>query len=587
MGFNPKNAQNVAQLSKAVGYSRKVLKTFRGNRMQLIRQYVGSHYSNGASDKVPVDLIELAMNIYLQRLVAKAPAVSVTTKYKKLKEISNRFELAVNHLIQEIDLGGTLELAVIGAMFSMGTVKVGLNRTQVEVGGVLHDSGQPFADHISLDDWVHDMTVDKMENAQYKGNFYYPTIDEALQIFPEKVHNKLIPQDEQPPIEKDHSVSEGQATQRQEFRATIRCLDLWLPKQKLILQCQASDDDTDPIGDVLNIIEWAGPERGPYHELGFSKIENNTMPLAPAMLWQDLHELTNALFRKLGRQAEREKTILGVQTGSGKDGRHVIDANDGEAVSMDNPASAQEHRYGGISQETLAFFLGVKDLFSYMAGNLDMLGGLGPQSETLGQDRLLSASASMRIQKMQKETFSFTQGVVEDLSSYLWNDPYINLPVTKRVKGYEDVVITVPFGPEQREDDFLQYNILIEPYSMQHQTPESKLLGLRTVFAEFVTPLIPLMQAQGVTIDMEALFRNIAKLGNLPELNDILIYADSSREGQPVGQMPQKAPVTTRRYERVNRPGATNQGKSQILQQALFGGKPQNSEMSSLMRATG
>ena len=597
MPFDPTNLSDIQTLSQSVGYSRKVLERFRLNRLEVIRQYVGKHYSDfGAPDKVPINLIELAMNIYLQRLVAQAPAVSVETKFNKLKEICTRFESAANHLVQDIELGSTLEMAVIGAMFSVGIIKVGINLTKVEVGGVLHDTGQAFADYVSLDDWVHDMTVDTFENAQYMGNYYYPTIDEAKEIFPASVHDKIIPRSAQRPSNpKDHNVSEGLAeAQRKEFIETVRCLDLWLPKQNLILQCQASElDDQDPIANVLNVIEWQGPKRGPYHILGFNKIESNTMPLAPAMLWQDLHELANKLFRKLGRQAEREKFGTAVQKGSEADGQRVKDFADGDMISMDNPKSVQEFKTGGISPQSLAFFMQVKDLFAYMGGNLDMLGGLGPQSATLGQDELLSTSASMRIQSMQKRTVLFTKGVLTDLLYWMWNDPYTIFPATKRLKGFDNITLDAPLKPVDRQNDFMKYNIDIEPYSMQSQTPEAKLQGLRTVFMEIIAPMLPIMAQQGVSMDFEAFFKKIAKLGNIPELNDILIYSKSTMEEQPFGEMPAKAegaakaPVTTRRYERRNIPGASNAGKSQIMQNLLTGGTPQLAQTASLGRVTG
>jgi len=278
--------------------------------------------------------------------------------------------------------------------------------------------------------------------------------------------------------------------------------------------------------------------------------------------------------------------ILSWQAGADADGNRVIEANDGDMIKLDNAQGVNEFKYGGISPESLGFLVMVRDLFSYMAGNLDVLGGLGPQSETLGQDQLLSASASMRIQKMQKATITFAKEIIEDIFMYMWEDPLYNPIVTKRVKGFDDVSVQVPFGPEQRQGEFLRLNIDIEPYSMQHTTPEAKLQGLRTIFQEFVAPFLPMMQAQGVAIDMEMLFRKIGKLGNIPELNDIIVYETPIHEPQP--QQPAGKPANTKRtYERVNRPGATNAGKSQILQQALFGKKPQVSETASLLRQTG
>lgn len=593
--FDPKNSDDIQQLSKAISYSRDVLRVFRTNRLDLIRQYVGTHYSdNGADKKVPINLIELAMNIYLQRLVAQAPATSINTQVTKLKEICTRFESAANHLVGEIDLGKTLKLAVTGAMFCKGILKIGINLSKVEVGGVLHDSGQAFVDFISLDDWVEDMTVDNEENGQFEGNYYYPTLDEAQEMFPDKI-DVLTPRTPLSETEdKAHKISEGSTSTREEFRPTVKLLDLYLKKQNLVLRCLASDDDKNPIQEVLKIVEWQGPERGMYRKLGFSVVENNTMPLAPAMMWRDLHELANTLFRKLHNQSERQKTMAGVTRGSEADGERVKNAQDGDVFTMDNPKAVQEFKTGGVDQVTLAFFLQVKDLFAYLGGNLDMLGGLGPQADTLGQDQLLSASASMRIQSMQKETISFTKGVMQDLLFWVWNDPYTIFPATKSIKGFPEISLDAPLYPIDRENDFMEYNIDIEPYSMQNQTPEAKLQGLRTIFIELIAPMIPAMQQQGITMDFESFFRKIAKLGNIPELNDILIYAGQSAENEPFGQPPSKignelgkAPVTTRRYERRSIPGASNPGKSQIMQQALLGGKPQQSEVASLMRPTG
>jgi hypothetical protein len=298
------------------------------------------------------------------------------------------------------------------------------------------------------------------------------------------------------------------------------------------------------------------------------------------MHWRDIHDLSNRLFRKLGHQADRQKTITGVRAGSDKDGNRIVEADDGDMIKT------KEYKYGGISPESLGFLVMVRDLFSYMAGNLDTLGGLGPQSETLGQDRLLSVSASMRIQKMQKTTILFVKGIIEDIFMYMWEDPLYNPVVTKKVKGFDDVSVQVPFGPDERQAEFIMLNVDIEPYSMQHTTPEAKLQGLRTILTEIVAPYLPMMQAQGIALDMEMLFRKVSKLGNIPELNDIIIYSNPQHEPQPQ-QTAGKPATTTRNYNRRSIPGASNPGKSAILQQALFGKKPQSSETAALFRPTG
>ena len=578
------------QLSKAVGYSRKCLDVYRKNRIDILRQLVGNHYSDsGADDKVPINLLELAINIYMQRLAAQAPQAEVTTDYPELKEICTRTEISGNQLLEDMKLGDTLQMAVMGGIICQGIVKTGLNLQNVEVGGEQLQSGKAFASYVSMDDWVQDMTATDDENCQYEGNYYYVTIDEAEQMFPKhKGKFEEVDKQTQDSENKAHDISEGGAGQREEYKARVRLIDIYLKKEKKVLRCSTNDDEMDPINAVLATVDWSHRKRGPFHKLAFMKIDNNAMPVAPAMHWRDIHDLSNRLFRKLGRQADRQKTITGVRAGGDKDGNRVVEANDGDMIKLDDPQATKEYKYGGIQPETLGFLVMVKDLYSYMAGNLDVLGGLGAQSETLGQDQMLSASASMRIQKMQKTTITFVRDIIEDIYMYMWEDPLHNPTVTKKVKGFDDIAIQVPFGPEDRQAEFIRLNIDIEPYSMQHTTPEAKLQGLRTIFTEFVAPFIPMMQQQGVAVDFEMLFRKIGKLGNIPELNDILVYSNAQHEPQPQQAAGGKPATTTRNYNRRSIPGASSPGKSKILQQALFGGKQlQGSQAESLMRPTG
>ena len=68
-------------------------------------------------------------------------------------------------------------------MFSIGIVKQGLASGAVgEIMGFTHNVGQPFADVVSLDDWVHDMTAKRWEQVGYAGNRYRIPLDEAREL---------------------------------------------------------------------------------------------------------------------------------------------------------------------------------------------------------------------------------------------------------------------------------------------------------------------------------------------------------------------------------------------------------------------
>ncbi len=584
------NGTQLKKLRQAVDYSRRQLQPFRQQRYEVIRQYVGYHYSDdGAADRVPVNLLELAINIYTQQMAARVPQVLVSTSFRPLKPSAANFELALNHLLKEIRFGDTIRLAVIDALFSIGIIKTGLERrASVEIDGYLHDVGQPFADTISLDNWVHDTTATRLDQCQFMGDRYRLPLElvkesrafkntETLQATVKSAYNE-------DGDSKAESLSHGSQVDPDEYKEHVELWDLWLPAENLLITIPAEGD-----GKPLRVIDWDGPETGPYHLLSFSPVPGNIMPLPPSGLWMDLHDLANRLFRKLGRQAERQKTVLGVQSGAEDDGNRILKANDGETLRMDNPDRAREYRFGGIDQPSLAFLLQVKDLFVYLGGNLDSLGGLSPMADTLGQDQLLAQNASKRVADMQDRVISFTKDVINSLGFYLWTDPLINLPLTKRVPGMEQLSVPVTFDAESREGDFLDYNIEIEPYSMQHQSPQMKLQALVQVFQQFIAPFAPMMAEQGIGINFEGLLNTIGKYANVSELNEILEFTQPSGryEKTMVGQPPAKWPTTRHISERVNRPGATRSGKDAAMMQTLLGGNPQQSELAAIRRPTG
>lgn len=68
--MDPYNEHDLKRLWDAMSHSREKLRPFRENRLDAIKQYVGSHYGEqGSEEDVPVNLIELAISVYTQQLV--------------------------------------------------------------------------------------------------------------------------------------------------------------------------------------------------------------------------------------------------------------------------------------------------------------------------------------------------------------------------------------------------------------------------------------------------------------------------------------------------------------------------------------
>jgi len=583
------------RLRAAIKSSRKKLKPFRDHRYTAVREYVGMHYSDsGTDEKIPINLLELAINIYSRQLAARAPKVLVTMQHRELKPQAAKFGLGLNHLIEEIRLAQTIRTAVVDALFSVGIIKVGLSRyATAEIDGFTHDVGQPFADTIYLDDWVHDTTARRYEQVGFAGHMYEAPYDYVMESdwFDRKAKEGLKPydpgqgdNDEESNADRTERLSTGDPTSEDEnYRKILRLWDIWLPFENRMVTLLVDKEDTRPLAEH----DWDGLEGGPFHILGFSEVPGNIMPLAPVALWMDIHTLANAVYRKLGRQAERQKTVHVVGGASSRTGKDLRDASDGDIINGQANAMS-DVKTGGVDPTSFAFVIQANDLFSRLAGNLDSLGGLSPQADTATQDTMLLESASKRMADYQDRTVDFAKGVGHDLGFYLFYDPFIDYPLVQRPQGV-NIEIPVTFSPEDRDGDYLDYNFEIEPYSMQHYTPGMKLNTIRQVWQQDIMPMAELGAQQGVMANLEGYLRLVAQYANLSELGDLVTFVEPmEQDGDgPIGQQPRKASVTTRNYNRTNRPGASTGGKNAAMTQALMGAGVQPAEMNAVSRPTG
>jgi len=577
--MNPLSDKQFTRLRTAIDWSNRQFDFPRRKRISAIKQLVGSHYSDGGADKrVPVNFIKLATGIYIHLLAPHAPRVMIGTKIPELKPTASNLELRINQIPDEIGMTAAFRRLVTEALFSFGIGKVGLH----SVGEILgHSYGKPFFDVITIDDYFCDMAAKTRDAIQYEGNDYWLDYDAVMESkwFPQNVRNLLKP-DEYTVIG-EHGEDRAEAIQADEspqlFKDKVWLRDVWLPSEKLMVTYGVKSER------VMKVVEWEGPAKGPYPILGFNDVPGNLLPLPPVSLWRDLHELGNALFRKLSVQADSQKSVQAFAGGNDDSAEDFRKAKDGDGIKYSGSPPVTL-KAGGIDQTTLAFYLQTRDLSSYFAGNLDSLGGLAPITQTVGQDKLLSEAASVQLKDMSSKTIDVMRDVFNSIAWYEWHDPVLSRTLEKPIPG-TNLKINVPWGKDDRKGKIDLYDLQIDVYSLQDNSPSTKLQKLGLLVQQYVLPLAPLIAQQGGTVDVQAILRMAAKYSDFPELGEIVIFTDNpnvAEEKEPPG-MPQQ---TTRTYERVNRPGATERGKSQILQQAMLGGKPQDSEAASVTRPT-
>ena len=557
--------KKIEKLNNSVKWSIRQLEFPRQKRVSAIKQYCGSHYASGTDGKrVPVNFLKMAVDIYARILAPRSPQAMMSTKVQELKATAINLEYAVNEVPEEINLSSTLRRYIVEALFSMGILKVGLHT----VGGHLgHPYGTTFVDNVTMDDYFLDMSAKHIEQIQYEGNDYWMDYEDLMDSdWVDRVARNTIKPTEPTPVGPNGEVrADGIATGEtaEVFRDRIWLRDVWLPNEKRLVTYTVEDSK------ALNVVDWDGPEPGPYPKLGFSDVPGNLLPLAPVQIWRDLHELGNALFRKLANQGDSEKSVLGFPGGNDDSVEDFKGASDGDGIVYKG-GEPKELRAGGVNRNTLAFYLQTKDLSSYFAGNLDGLGGLSAMSETVGQDKLMSEAASAQLRDMSARSVESFKEVMYAIAHYEWHDPIKERMLEKKIPK-TDIVVPTKFGPGDKYGEFDLYDLKINVYSLQDESPSVMLQKIGAIVGQYILPLAPLIEAAGGTIDVQRLLALVAKYSGIDEISEIVQFMDP----QPGAQQPaqaQSSPAAP--AERSSQGGGmSREGASAVIQQQLLSGQ--------------
>lgn len=580
------------KLQTSIEFSRRQMTPFRERRHRFVRQYLGQHWGRGGTvnEKMPMNMLALAVQTFTRSLAARNPAVNVHAKKRAYVALAKKLEITVNQIIKEIDLRSALATAVFDSVFCIGAIKVGItDGNEHELNGELHDAGIPFADAIDPDDLLIDMNARRMETMQYCGNRYLLPLEQVKdsKLFGKKAddlvaathlsHNEYGDPRIQTLVNEDSSSS-----QYSHAYDLVELWDVWLPYERLMVTFAADATGNINCDRVLRESKWDGPEMGPYHILGLGDMSGTIMPVPPITNLIDMNDAINRSFRKLFRQLERQKTLTVVAGGADEDGNRIQQADDGDVIRVDRPEATREVRFGGPDNISLMFTTQMRELFSYISGNLDAMAGLSSTASTLGQEELIKASSSDKIMDMQARMLAFTKNVVRDLAGWIFYDPIttfdVNIPITPEEN------LETSWSPEDREEgDFLQLELDIAPVSMQDASPSQRLQTITNTATNIMIPLSPVLQQQGYQFDAVALTRHISELTNTPELMELISPADtppdevgSMENGErPEQQAPEMPQPQQPRQPRVYEPtGGTRAARDTVMAQAMAGMSP-------------
>ncbi len=565
---------NVARLAESMRASRRVLEYFRAEKRKAVKQFVGRHWSEEAADKVvPINLLARYVQVVSRALVPKNPRVMLTTRTRRHQPAVSIMQDWLNQRIVEMKFAERLQRWVTDALYGLAVMKVALaTPADAVLDGYVSPAGVPFAEVVSLDDFVYDVGARDFLQAGFLGHRFRVPLETAkrLDYYDAAERKKLTADDErtmnQDGDERISVLGHGyEAGLDKDFEPMVELWEIYFPRTKRVVTLRSDSGGVPPSDSKpLRVQEWIGPDCGPYHFLPLQIVPDNAMPKGPVMDLIDLHTYVNALYRKLINQADRQKEVLPVSGASLDDSKNVRQASDGEIVGCDNPAGLKAISFGGPNAVNAAFAQHLMDKFSAQAGNLDLLSGASPQSKTASQDKMLNENASAGVSDMQERTVAGTAAVLTAFGWYWWNHPQEVMTTQKTAPGLADVGITRRLYPRAatteaggpagitREGRFEDLQCRVDPYSMQYRSPQQRLAFLSQLVKEMV-PLIPLLQQQGITFDMQFYLKKVAEYADEPDVTGLFTIAEPPPPQGPGGPSPVQQPPkgdTTHEYTR-------------------------------------
>lgn len=566
-----RSTQDINRLYTAIDASRRARDPFLRKRTEMIKDYVGSHYSdNGPQFRVMVNLMNQAADAYTIALAANCPRSRIVTRRQQLRPFAFRYQTSMNHYVQEIRLEDTLAKILLDGIFSWGVAKVYQQSTGWIhlIDDVWADPGRPYVERVSPDNFIPDMTASDLRKCRFMADEYRVSYSDFMQeeSFNPEVKKSVFAtskyEDERNST-RAKQIEARDLTDDDELEPMTDLMDVWIPDLNVIATFP-KHAETLPL--AVRECEYEG---GPYHIFCAADVPDNIMPSTPAQNLKELHDLFNGLFRKQAAQARRHKVNPTFRPGASDDADRLKKVNDGEWVAVADPSAINVITQGGIDQTNTAFSVAVMQLFDRMAGNLSAMLGLGPQAETLGQEQLIYGALSKKEAKLVHRFNGFTAGILRHVGLLMWNDELLSIQAEVEAPTGMGAIIDASWD-ERREGDFWEYQFSVEPYSMAYQPPTAKLQKIERAIAQLMN-LWPMLQAQGGNFDIQGLVRLYAEMLDIPELEHIVTFAAPSPLAIQQEQGGASAPNQPHEYIRRNvSMGQTPQAQMDSVMQSLM-----------------
>jgi len=554
--FDPYNERDFALLKKVVKHNYDEMRGFRKVRRMIVETAQGHYYDCNDNDnpravRNPVNLLDQLQKILVRSLVQTNPRCRVVSWTKP--RAAAMFQSRLNNLIKEIDLATTLRRCVQESILGyMGTAYTGLAYSE-RVPGVI----EPFVDSIPLPDAVVDIGRDEFVRGDLIGHRFTKRIADMEEsgLYDPDVLQSISGNRASQELRDEEEDKYGDDEESSLFRWGHIWQILIRPTNQMVFYAEGSS-----VNKPLRVASYDGPEFGPYSHLYFDRVPGKLMPNSLSAMLLDVADFVNMQYRKIFSAEDRSAEFWTYEGASEDDARRIRDAGDGEMIQVDNNAAVQRRTKGGTNPQALGTAMHGRQLFDEYSGFIRMLGGSGPIAETAAQEKIAFGNVSQVVRDMQLRVIDFTRSILRQLAWYEWTDPerqqMVEFTVGRNGRAERDI-----WSPEKRDGDFIEFEIDIEPDSMEHRSSRQQLTELMQAVQGVVIPMMQMPSDQPVILKTPDLVRKYAELANLPELQDVADYAaDPSYVSNPqTGGSALRIPAGATSEGRLN--GGSRQGQ--------------------------
>ncbi len=504
------------------------MKRYRLSRAMFIKEYVGQYYRSerGLTGDEPINLIFNTIRALVPNLVMKSPINELITDYNQQKAYGELLGLGVDKTEVDIKLKQTLRAWIVDAFFAFGIAKTGIAASgeTLQFGDTRIDPGRVYTSLVDLDDFVFDPVCTAIDKSTFLGD-RIRTPRQLLLDTDGYDHDlvKKLPRSRygiQRRVE-DITKSNTDQTEMYSLQDFVDVVELWIPEANAV--ATIPDPMQITFDKYIRLKDYYGPKEGPYTLLSFTPpVPNNPLPIAQVSVFYDLHKMANRTFKKTMDQADRQKDVLIYNPANADEAQDIIEARDGDSVASTDPKNIQMISYGGQNRNNEQMLQELHIWYNYIAGNPDQMAGNMPAvskgKETATRSAIVQGNANVSIEDARDILYDRTADISSKIAWYLHTDPFINLPLTKRVTGGQQIQLWLT--PEQRVGDFLKFTFRVVSKSMSRLDPAIR--SKRII--EFATNVLPgvansamVMMQLGVPFNIQRALTKMAKELDLTE----------------------------------------------------------------------